>query len=323
MAFIDADEFIFPKTGSTIAATVDEIFSGKPNAAGLAINWHCFGSNGQVNADYSRGVLERFTRCTTQDDSYFNKAYKTILNPRKVNFIPSAHYAIYFEELYAINELGDIVKDSYTQTASLKKIALNHYRTKSREEYFQKASRGCATNLDTGFYTKNLFDKYDRNDVFDDSILKYRDERTKIFKPRDLSRTDERLLNVLMINLSPTLVPTTPQNFFVGKMETFLTCRAVATYLKTKLPDDTPAKFFEEAALKAISKSFVNMSFADVRLFLRELPNLLSLPYPIAEDIRKAALSIIPQILNTLRLNYMFKDYVELDYIQDLLKIGG
>ena len=63
MAFIDLDEFIFPKnTTATITETLDEILKNFPDASGLAINWQLFGSNGQETADFSRGVLERFTR---------------------------------------------------------------------------------------------------------------------------------------------------------------------------------------------------------------------------------------------------------------------
>ena len=93
--------------------------------------------------------------------------------------------------------------------------------------------------------------------------------------------------------------------------------------LKSKLVDDTPAKFFEEASLKAILKSFSGMTLADARLLIRELPDLLSLPYPIVNDLRGECLKIIPQMLNVMHLNSMWKDYVELEYLQRLLKTFG
>ena len=189
-----------------------------------------------------------------------------------------------------------------------------------------KQTRGDVVFISNTKYTRNLFNGHDCNDEFDDGILHYRDERAKIFKPRDLSHINERLLNALMKNLSPTLLPTTPQDFYRGKMETFLTCRAVSSYLQTTLPDaaKAQAKFFEEASLKAILRSFGGMTLPDARLFLKELPQLLSLPYPVVKDIRQAALYIIPRMMDMFHLNnVMWKDYVELDYIQDLLKLGG
>ncbi len=326
MAFIDGDEFIFPRTGGGIVKTVDEIFSHDKHAAGLAINWQCFGSNGHENADYSKGVLERFTRRAPSDwkinEQGGNALVKSISNPRKINFMGSPHVSFYFMDAHLLNETSSVIgQTGYNFNGSVDKIAVNHYHTKSREEHKAKTNRGRADVLTKKSLTE--FEVYDRNEVFDDGILRYRDERAKTFTPPDKARVAERLLNALIKNLSPTLLPTTPPNFYAGKMETFLTCREVAALLKTKLVEDTVAKFFEEAALRAILYSINGMSFADARLFLRELPKLLALPYPAAKEIRAAALQIIPQLMSTLRLNIMWYDYVEMDYLNDILKLGG
>ena len=331
MAFIDGDEFIFPKVdqvgGYSIVDVVDEILLPNVNAAGLVIHWQCFGSNGQETADYSRGVLERFTRRAPKDwsppdgkgNGVGNIIVKSITNPRRINLVTSPHFATYFEGFYNINERNKPVSKSVSKPVTAEKIVVNHYQVKSREEYMQKLRRGAADG-NTFDYATDRFQILDRNEEFDDGILKYRVARAKNFKLPDKSHVDERLLNALMKNLSPTLVPITPPQFYAGKMETFLTCRAVAAYLQKRLTDATPTKFFEEAALKAILKSFGGMSMADARLFLRELPNLLSLPYPAVKDLRQAAIDIIPQILNVFRLNCMLRNYFELDYLQDLLK---
>lgn len=317
MAFIDGDEFIYPTyRGGAISEVVDETLSRNPQAAGLAINWRLFGSNGQEKADYSRGVLERFTA----RDNKINHHVKTIANPRAVNFIANPHFTVYFEGLFSVNENGGAVPNYRNDLASDKKIIINHYHTKSLEEYRIKRTRGIATHISGPNYSDAQFESHDRNEEFDDGILKYRDERAKIYQPPDKSHANERLLTAFTANLSPTLIPTTPPNFYAGKMETFLTCRAVAAYLKTKLEDDTLAKFFEEASLKAIMRSFGGMSLADARLFLSELPDMLSLPYPVVKDIRHVAMNIIPQIMDIMRLNTMWKDYVELDYLRRLLQ---
>ncbi|MBR6711558.1 MAG: glycosyltransferase family 92 protein [Selenomonadaceae bacterium] len=39
MAFVDLDEFIYPKTAQTVAEVVDDILSGEETASGVAINW--------------------------------------------------------------------------------------------------------------------------------------------------------------------------------------------------------------------------------------------------------------------------------------------
>ena len=298
---------------------VDEILSQDPNAAGLGINWHCFGSNGQETADYSRGVLERFT-CRAPSDFDTNKHVKTITNPRTINFIYNSHFVGYFEGFYFINEIGDILQGPFNNPVTSKKIVINHYYCKSREEYAARNVRGDVS-LPKANFNEEGFNYNNRNDEFDDGILKYRETRAKVFQLPDKSHTDERLFAALATNLSPALLPNTPQEFYAGKMETFLTCRAVAAYLRTKLIDEAPAKFFEETSLNAVLKALASgASMADARLLLSELPNLLSLPYPVVEELRETCLNIIPQMMNVMRLNNRWMDYVELDYIQRLLK---
>ena len=324
MAFIDGDEFIFSRTGQSIAQVVDEILSDKPNAAGLAINWQIYGSNGHENADYSKSVLERFTRRAPSDwapDGKGNAHVKTVSNPRKIYLFINPHFANYFEGFRAVNERGNIAQSPFSRPVSAEKIVVNHYHCKSREEFRIKLKRGRSDIPDTDIYKDEHFDDYNCNDEFDDGILKYRAARAKNFRPPDKRRAAERLLNALMMNLSPTLLPNTPPDFYRGKLETFLTCRAVASYLQTRLTDSAPAKFFEEAALKAIPRAFYGMNLADARLFLRELPALLSLKYPAVDEVRRATLQIIPQLKNAFHMNYMYRDYVETDYLQDLLKL--
>ena len=130
MAFIDLDEFILPKTNQSILELVDEILSHNPNAAGLAINWQMFGSNGQTSADFSRGVLERFTKRAPSDWTPNNKGnnhVKTVANPRAISFIDNPHYTKYFDELHAVNENGVIVPKWDNQPVTVEKIAVNHY----------------------------------------------------------------------------------------------------------------------------------------------------------------------------------------------------
>ena len=60
MAFIDADEFIFPKEGGSIPETIKAIMSLTATAGGVVINWRMFGSSGQEKKDLTLGVLQRF-----------------------------------------------------------------------------------------------------------------------------------------------------------------------------------------------------------------------------------------------------------------------
>ena len=241
---------------------------------GLAINWHVFGSGGHEQADYSRDVIERFTRRSSNkwaSAKLGNSHVKTIANPRKIEKYGNPHHPNYYKGVYAVNENRAVVSGPWSYPVSDDKIILNHYHTKSREEYRVKRERGRAAVKDVGLaYTDQQFKDYDKNEEFDDGILKYREARAKVYQPLDNSHVEERLLSALGRNLSRQ----------TNDIETLLTCRAVAEYLKQPT--------YEEAALKATLKALANTpSEADAALFKQELPKILELPYPVVEELRE------------------------------------
>ena len=336
MAFIDADEFVYPKAeqvdGGGITDLVDKITSQNPNSAGVAIHWHCFGTNGEEKADYSRGVLERFTRRAKSDwmiprknnpenrDAPGNCYVKVIVNPRKINFNQSPHQMVYFADNYVVDENAKFVEGSRPLPITTEKFVINHYYLKSREEFLRKVNRGSAART---VMKKKLewFEQCDRNEIFDDGILKYRATRAKIYQPPDKSHTIERLFMALSQNLLPSFILVTPKDFYSDKMETFLTCRAVSEYLK-KIPEhEAMAKFFEEMSLIAVSKSLDKMSLGDAQLLIRELPNFLSLPYTVAGELRDELIKRLPQITYDLHLDGHQREVIGINCLQDILKL--
>ena len=131
----------------------------------------------------------------------------------------------------------------------------------------------------------------------------------------------QKLCVALVKNLAPVFSEkSSPQNF-AGQMETFLTCRALASYLRKGVLGDTAGKIFEEAALNAIFKSFVgNFSIADLRLLFTELPEILALNYPVVQNIRQNCIQILPQLINILRLQSNWSEYVQLNHFLNMLK---
>ena len=317
MAFIDADEFLYPKTDRSVAEVVDEIFALDSKAAGVAVNWQIFGSSGHETADLSRGVLERFTRRAPSDwapDGLGNAHVKTVSNPRKINLIHNPHFAQYFINRYSVNENGKQIPGeiihAFNNPVTVDKIALNHYYNKSREEFANKIRRGRCDNP-TNNYKMAFFDACDRNEIFDDGILRYRAARAKNFA---LENNDDRVIRV--INTLTATLPT------VSDMETALTCRAISSYLRGKLSDDR-FKDCEEASIAAALMSLNDCTYADAQMFIRELPELLTLPYPIVADVRRAAENIISQLMDVLKRNVRWHEYAEYNFIRDMLKIGG
>ena len=220
--------------------------------------------------------------------------------------------------------------------ATAEKIILNHYCVKSKEEFVERKMKA---NSNPDVYSSSrqwdYFEEHDRNDVFDDEILRYRAVREKtlgggVETLLQRKKIDyPRILNSLLQNLLPTINRETPPQFFAGKMETFLTCRAVANHLTAiKILDERDGKFFEELALRAIHKTLsTGMTFADAQLLISEIPTLLTLNYPAVNDIRGVLIKIIQQMTEILRLSitgipmfHLWRDIVELENILNLLK---
>ena len=319
MGFVDSDEFIFPQDNKSIAEVVDEVLSDIPGAGGLGINWYIYGSNNLETADYSKGVLERFTRRNAE----INRAVKSVANPRVINFMTTPHYFFYFTGFEHINRLNFPKEYKISD-----KIVINHYHLKSLEEYVKKVSRSDSCYNQADWYKMKDFSHDINNEVFDDSILKYREYRQSL--GQDLPKVDnERLVKVLMQNLSPLLDDDLSDEFFLGKMETFLTCRALATYLKGNVIGSERGELIEQLILKAIHSTLLTKVFiGDAEMLLSELPNILPLNYPVVEEIRQGCIEMIPQIQSMIRTNIddtekmmMWRDFFDFDKILRLLKV--
>ena len=174
MAFIDADEFIFPQENKSIVEVADEFFNAEENLGGIQINWMMYGSNNLETADYTRGVLERFTRRAKKTV----RSVKTIANPRKIDYLITPHYMFYFGGIFTITD--NIYEDEHKIAD---KILVNHYRLKSREEFLRKcqnSSIDASYGEKTNHYNESRFTHEENNDVFDDSILAYYENRLKL-----------------------------------------------------------------------------------------------------------------------------------------------
>ena len=305
MAFIDIDEFIYPKTNRNIVEVVDEILLRYTNAAGLAINWQMFGSSGLEKSDYSRGVLERFMYRSPSDlvlkdaqgDPDGNAFIKTLANPRLIKYKLGPHGASYLANHAAVNSNGDVCYDIfYNEPCLADKIVINHYFLKSKEEFLAKFQRGHAAG---GPLEMRDFQHFDHNEVFDDGILKYRTERTKNFSFENDQQRVSRVVNSLV----RTLTQNPSKTSLVGKLETFLTCSAVAKKFQLKIGEHSA----EEIALAWIYQTIVkadSLSYAEIQQFLRTLPDILTRPFPICKDIKDLTQNnIIPRFCEALKSN--------------------
>lgn len=131
----------------------------------------------------------------------------------------------------------------------------------------------------------------------------------------------EKLFNALKENLSEVFRKDSPLENFSGKLETFLTCRAVSAKLRENFLDETTANFFEEISLRGVIKSLsASVTLSDVELLLSELPEILKLNSSAAEEIRLSCMRIIPQVMDIFRRNNMWKNFMEMNYVLKMLQ---
>lgn len=179
MAFVDIDEFIVPTETVSIGECVDSLLKAKPLVAGLTVNWNMFGSSGRIQHP-EEGCIYAL-RYRSANDCAENVHVKSIVNPRRVLKFFNPHFPLYLIGFKSYNELGLETLGPFDATCSTKKIRINHYYAKSKEDWEIKMGRGIATDMkDLDNYTWEMFRGADRNDVYDDRIIRYLEQRIEL-----------------------------------------------------------------------------------------------------------------------------------------------
>lgn len=162
VAFIDLDEFIVPMQKNNIP---DLLCSYEDHAA-LAINWWIFGSSNFVKRPNS--ILD-----FKMKNMFPNYHVKLIVNPAMTIEFINPHYAVFAEGFGAVNENYSQVF-SHESEPSVDKIRINHYLTKSRQDFENKMKRGRATTATLVRTNEMWLDSQDKdNDLYDDYIKKF------------------------------------------------------------------------------------------------------------------------------------------------------
>ena len=168
IAFIDADEFIVPKT---FTGNLPEFLVPFERYGGLGINWIVFGSNGHTSKPTGT-QMENYTTRTLKSNP-INDHIKSIVQPRFVKHIPSGpHHFHYQPGKYSVNENFKRFKGPYSPHSS-NKIQLNHYWLRSETDFKEKLQRGRA-DKSAPELARKMEDFYQTNkdaSVVDETIL--------------------------------------------------------------------------------------------------------------------------------------------------------
>lgn len=133
VAFFDSDEFLVLKKHSTIGDFCREFIH---NGA-LGVNWYIFGNNGRTT--YSpEWVISRFTK----RDTTMNRHVKTIAKCSDIESM-TIHFPILKAGQF-LNCRKEVINGAFNANFDDSLVQLNHYITKSDEEYQWKLDRGRA-----------------------------------------------------------------------------------------------------------------------------------------------------------------------------------
>lgn len=151
LALIDLDEFLVPVEKDNLPDLLNE-YEKEP---GLVVQRVIFDSNGHETKPSAHGglVTANYTRIP-KDTMKLNSGFKSIVKPFRVAYVDNAHIAFYRNNLHAVNENFKRIRVGQISDphGTVNKIRINHYFTKSKEEYHNKILRG--SNSNNSLYSK-------------------------------------------------------------------------------------------------------------------------------------------------------------------------
>ena len=144
IGFIDIDEFIVPNKDNNIYDFLER-FEDRP---AVKLYWQLFGTSGQLNRDKSGLIIEDFVVCWNKYDEVGKCFYNTIYdyNPKyKKNL--GLHHELWASwkgiNLPPVNCFDNICQRGFEKVDSPDfPIQLNHYYTKSFDEYVERSAKG-------------------------------------------------------------------------------------------------------------------------------------------------------------------------------------
>jgi Glycosyl transferase family 2 len=162
-AFIDVDEFIVLKKHKRIK----EFLSDYSQHDSICMSWVLFGSNNlSFDKNGDKSVLRRFTK----RQKGINNHVKVFVKKNKtVKFLDPHHVSLPWVDTNHQKGTGPLNLKPVTDV-----IQLNHYFTKTKEEFLKKIERGRA-DLDTASSNRTLsdFTKHDLNEIEDLLALEF------------------------------------------------------------------------------------------------------------------------------------------------------
>lgn len=154
MAFIDVDEFLCPAENADLRPLLAEY---EPYG-GLALNWRTFSSNGHETRPQGL-VIEKYTNWVAEKNIHI----KSIVRPAKTAGCRNPHAFGYLNGAFCVNEAFEpLPPGNPFWLPSHKRVWLNHYYYKSREDFAAKIAKGRVSidRVEDPWRNMGVFDKH-------------------------------------------------------------------------------------------------------------------------------------------------------------------
>lgn len=149
LSFIDIDEFIYPNKTENV---YDFLRPFQKNRPVVLAYWKCFGADGKIARDMNSLVIESFTKCrekySTVSKIFYNTAYSFDKNDRHNTALHHTAWGKYkntalppvnvYDKVCVLGR-NPVPKNAVPAHFPLQ---INHYVTKSYQEYVDKTSKG-------------------------------------------------------------------------------------------------------------------------------------------------------------------------------------
>ena len=138
IAFLDLDEFLF----SPEKRPLPEVLAGYERWPALGANWAVFGASGHETKPPGLVIESYVWRCRQSQDG--NRMIKSIVDPRRAVECRDPHHFRYLDDALAVDENEQPIRYARTPSGSWRHIRVNHYFTKSEQEFRAKLAKGKA-----------------------------------------------------------------------------------------------------------------------------------------------------------------------------------
>lgn len=162
LGFIDVDEFLVPKTTTDLR----EFLTAYEAYGGLGVHWLMFGSSGYIEKP-SGSQISSFIQATPPDFEP-NNFIKSIVQTHYAVFPGKVHHFYYKAGYYVVDE-NYVKVTGFEMPRAADKIQLNHYFTRSKEQFHQKIERGQSADVPPR--TMDEFYGYDNPAIHEDRCI--------------------------------------------------------------------------------------------------------------------------------------------------------